>query len=120
MRITIHAVLFDLDGVLADSTDMVASVWRTWARERGLDAEEVVSVAHGRPTRELIGRLTPHLSSEEEARTIERIEVESSSAIKAIRGAVELLAATATAELGRRDVRNRGARAKSAGGHRGR
>jgi sugar-phosphatase len=93
MRITVRAVLFDLDGVLADSTDMVSEVWRTWAGERGLDPEEVVSVAHGRPTRELIRTFTPHLSSEEEARTIERIEVEAGAAIEAIPGAVELLRA---------------------------
>jgi sugar-phosphatase len=58
---TIHcsALLFDLDGVLVDSTPAVARVWRRWAQEHGFDPEEVVRRAHGRPSLTTIRKLLP-------------------------------------------------------------
>src|SRR5579863_737561 len=44
------AFLFDLDGVLIDSTPAVERVWRGWAIERGFDPDQVVASAHGRPS----------------------------------------------------------------------
>ena len=44
------AILFDLDGVLIDSTTSVSRVWRAWAVERGLDPDYVIHNIHGRPT----------------------------------------------------------------------
>ena len=40
-----RALLFDLDGVLIDSTPAVARVWRQWALERGFDPAKVVRTA---------------------------------------------------------------------------
>jgi len=31
-----QAILFDLDGVLVDSTASVARTWRTWASQHGI------------------------------------------------------------------------------------
>ena len=53
------ALLFDLDGVLIDSTPAVARVWSRWAVEHGLDPETVVRKAHGRPSRTTIRELLP-------------------------------------------------------------
>jgi sugar-phosphatase len=50
MEIACAAILFDMDGVLTDSTPAVARVWIRWARERGFDPEKVVRMAHGRPS----------------------------------------------------------------------
>ena len=47
-RFDCEAILFDLDGVLVDSTRSVERVWRTWAERHGLDAARVVGAAHGR------------------------------------------------------------------------
>ena len=44
------ALLFDMDGVLMNSTPAVARVWRQWAIEHGFDPEEVIARAHGRPS----------------------------------------------------------------------
>ncbi len=44
------ALLFDMDGVLIDSTPAVARVWRKWAIEHGFNPAEVISRAHGRPS----------------------------------------------------------------------
>jgi sugar-phosphatase len=44
------AFLFDLDGVLIDSTPAVARVWKQWAIEHGFDPEQVIRSAHGRPS----------------------------------------------------------------------
>jgi sugar-phosphatase len=49
-QITCAALLFDLDGVLINSTPAVARVWRQWAVEHGFDPDEVESRAHGRPS----------------------------------------------------------------------
>ena len=49
-EISCAALLFDLDGVLINSTPAVARVWSKWALERGFNPEEVVARAHGRPS----------------------------------------------------------------------
>ena len=45
MKIHCRGVLFDLDGVLVDSTPAVARVWTIWANKHGFVPEEVVRQA---------------------------------------------------------------------------
>ena len=44
-HIRCNAVLFDLDGVLVDSTAVVERQWRAWAQSRGLSVEDVAPAA---------------------------------------------------------------------------
>ncbi|MDQ3662104.1 MAG: HAD-IA family hydrolase [Actinomycetota bacterium] len=91
MRLSCKAVLFDLDGVLADSTAVVDRVWRLWAAERDLDGDALMSIAHGRPAAEVIAAIAPQLSAETEVRELERREADASDVLP-IAGAVGLLA----------------------------
>ncbi|MFD0662101.1 HAD family hydrolase [Thermocatellispora tengchongensis] len=59
MRFDVDAVLFDIDGTLVDSTGVVARTWRTWAEGRGLDAEEILRVCHGRRTEDTLALFLP-------------------------------------------------------------
>jgi len=86
------AILFDLDGVLVDSTRSVAHQWALWAAEHNLPAEEVVRVAHGRRTVETILLLAPHLDAAAETVRLEIREAEDTEALGRISGARELLA----------------------------
>jgi sugar-phosphatase len=67
-----RAILFDLDGVLIDSTPAVARVWHRWAIEHGFDPERVVKMAHGRPSRTTIRELLPNADVEVEDREEDR------------------------------------------------
>ena len=49
VEVQTRGILFDLDGVLVDSTPAVARCWSRWAVQYGFNAEEVVRQAHGRP-----------------------------------------------------------------------
>lgn len=84
------AILFDLDGVLLDSTRVVAEQYTRWAREHGLDPAEVMKVAHGVRTLEVVQRVAPHLDAVAETRKIEDREAVADG-IVAIPGAVALL-----------------------------
>jgi sugar-phosphatase len=84
------AILFDLDGVLLDSTRVVAQQYTRWAREHGLDPTLVIEAAHGVRTIEVIRRVAPHLDAEAETRKIEDREVASDEVVR-MPGAVELL-----------------------------
>ncbi|SPM36028.1 Beta-phosphoglucomutase or related phosphatase, HAD superfamily [Mycobacterium rhizamassiliense] len=54
-------ILFDIDGTLIDSTATVEQSWRTWAKEYGVDYEEVLKVCHGRRTEDTVARFVgPH------------------------------------------------------------
>ena len=90
---TVHcqALLFDMDGVLVDSTDAVARVWHKWAVEHGFDPERVVQAAHGRPSVMTVRDFLPHADAEAEDREVERREIEDLEGVVAIRGAVELV-----------------------------
>ena len=67
-RLECEAILFDLDGVLVDSTRSVERVWRAWAERHGLDAARVVEVAHGRRAVETVRLFAPHLDAEVDAK----------------------------------------------------
>lgn len=91
--INIHcsALLFDLDGVLIDSTPAVARVWHGWATAHGLDPETVVRMAHGRPSRTTIRELLPNADIEVEDREVERREMEDLDGVVLLPGARQLL-----------------------------
>jgi sugar-phosphatase len=88
-----RGVLFDLDGVLVDSTPAVARVWAGWAREHGLIPDEVVKKAHGRPSLTTIRELLPCADHDAENREVERREISDVDGVIPLPGAMELLGA---------------------------
>jgi sugar-phosphatase len=92
-RIHCRGVLFDMDGVLVDSTPAVARVWSGWAREHGFEPEAVVKQAHGRPSIATIRELLPHGDHHAEDREVERRELEDVEDVVALPGAAEILRA---------------------------
>ena len=79
-----RGVLFDMDGVLVDSTGAVARVWSVWAGKHGLDPETVVKIAHGRPSISTIRELLPRANHEAEDREVEHLEIEDLDGIVAL------------------------------------
>jgi len=86
------ALLFDLDGVLINSTPAVARVWRDWAIEHGFNPEEVVARAHGRPSLTTVGEYLPNSDHEAENREVERREIADLEGVVPLPGALDLLA----------------------------
>lgn len=87
------ALLFDLDGVLVDSTRSVDRQWRIWAREQGIDEEKVMAIAHGVRTIDVIRAVAPHLDAEAEVRKLESREAEDHDGVAVMPGAAELVRA---------------------------
>ena len=85
------AILFDLDGVLVDSTRAVDREWRLWAQRKGLDGDAIMAIAHGVRTVEVIQRVAPHLDAEVEARLIEDEEAGDQDGVLVMPGAADLL-----------------------------
>jgi sugar-phosphatase len=84
------AILFDLDGVLVDSTRAVDREWREWARRKGVDGDSVMAIAHGVRTIEVIRRVAPHLDADVEAWEIENEEANDQQGVHVMPGAVAL------------------------------
>jgi len=85
------AVLFDLDGVLVDSTASVTRSWGRWAVEYDVSAQ-ALQENHGQPAQALVERLLgPERVAAGLAR-IESIEVDDAAAVEAIPGARDLFA----------------------------
>jgi len=88
---TCSAILFDLDGVLVDSTRAVDREWRAWAARKGVDGDAIMAIAHGVRTVEVIRQVAPQLDAELEARLIESEEADDKEGVVAMPGAIELL-----------------------------
>jgi len=89
--ITCSALLFDLDGVLIDSTRAVNRVWKQWALEHGLNPHKVIQHAHGRPSIDTVREFLPGVDAERENRKVEAQEIRDVADIVAFEGAQELL-----------------------------
>lgn len=86
-----RALLFDLDGVLADSTRSVETHWRAWARKHALDPDALIAVVHGRRAIDTIRDVTPHLDAERELAALVEAEGGDTSDVTAAPGAAALL-----------------------------
>jgi sugar-phosphatase len=85
------AILFDLDGVLVDSTRSVERQWRAWARDHKIDAEKVMAIAHGVRAVEVIGAVAPHLDAEVEVGELESREAADRDGVVVMPGALDLI-----------------------------
>jgi mannitol-1-/sugar-/sorbitol-6-phosphatase len=91
IQIRCSALLFDLDGVLIDSTPAVARVWRRWALAHEFNPDEVLASAHGRPSINTVREYLPDADHEVENRIVERLEMEDLEGVVPLPGARELL-----------------------------
>lgn len=88
------ALLFDLDGVLVDSTVCVEHTWRQWARAHDLNGDAIVAMAHGRRAVETLQQAAPHLSEAQLASELAALvahEATTTVGVTDMPGATELL-----------------------------
>jgi len=90
------ALLFDLDGVLIDSSACIERNWRIWAEPHGIDVAEIMKVAHGVRSVETIRQVAPHLDAETEAARLTALEVLDTDGVVAMPGAYTLLSSLPT------------------------
>ena len=85
------AVLFDMDGTLVDSTQVVELAWEGWAVRHSIPFEDVLSFSHGRPTIATLDHFLPGRDHAEELEELSRFEETQTEGILAVPGAAELL-----------------------------
>jgi sugar-phosphatase len=85
------AILFDLDGVLVDSTRSVDRQWRIWAERKGVDGDKVIAIAHGVRAIEVIKYVAPQLDPEAEVRELEQCEADDRDGVSFMPGAADLV-----------------------------
>jgi mannitol-1-/sugar-/sorbitol-6-phosphatase len=93
-QITCKALLFDMDGVLVDSTPAVARVWARWAQKHHINPDYAVVAAHGRTSLTSIQELLPHADPAvhlAENDWMEQAEIEDVDDVVALPAAQELL-----------------------------
>jgi mannitol-1-/sugar-/sorbitol-6-phosphatase len=91
--VTCQALLFDLDGVLVDSTTCIEDTWRVWAAQHRLDVAVVLGVAHGRRAAETVRIVAPHLDAEAESAVLAAQEARATTGVSEARGAAALVSA---------------------------
>src|ERR1700749_3071756 len=85
------AVLFDMDGTLVDSAQVVELAWGWWAARHSLSLEDVLSFSHGRPTIATLEYFLPGRNHSEELEELSRFEETQREGILAVPGAAEVL-----------------------------
>ena len=93
MPLLASGLLFDLDGVLADSTRSVVRAWSAWARRVGLEPDELIPKVHGRRAIETIRAVRPELDAEAELATLVADETTDNHDTDEIPGARALVSA---------------------------
>lgn len=85
------ALLCDLDGTLIDSKASVIAAFSWWAELRGLPADVVDRIPHGRTSTDAAAMLAPELDAVREGELLDRRQAEVTAGVTALPGARELL-----------------------------
>ncbi len=91
-HVEVAALLFDIDGTLVDSTPAVERTWRAWAARRGLDAEAILAVCHGRRSEDTIADFLPVAERPNAVAELEGLEFEDVADVVALPATKDLLA----------------------------
>ena len=91
VSVTCKAVLFDMDGTLVDSTQVVELAWGGWAVRHNIPLEDVLLFSHGRPTIATLEHFLPGRDHSEELEELSRFEETQTEGIVAVPGAAEIL-----------------------------
>src|SRR5579864_5733344 len=91
VEISCDGLLFDLDGILVDSDAAISRVWTKWALAHGFDPQEMVRLAHGRPSLDTVRELMPDGDFERENEIILQGEIDDTEGVVAMPGARDLL-----------------------------
>ncbi|WP_062263711.1 HAD-IA family hydrolase [Endozoicomonas arenosclerae] len=84
-------IIFDMDGTLVDSTEVVEKAWRVWANNNDVEAAGILAVAHGRPAEDVIREVKPQLDIDKEVADLEAFELQNADSVKPIPGSIEFL-----------------------------
>lgn len=93
MNIECEAVLFDLDGVLVDSSLCIRRHWQVWADRHGLDIQQIMQVAHGLRSGDTMRLVAPYLDIEAEEKQYMAMEETDHEGVTVIAGAHRILTA---------------------------
>jgi sugar-phosphatase len=93
MSLFASAILFDLDGVLADSTPSVVRAWSAWAHRVGLAPDWLLPQVHGRRAIDTIRAVRPELDADSELAAIVADETTDNADVVEIPGARTLVTA---------------------------
>ncbi|MEY9860443.1 sugar-phosphatase [Catenulispora sp. GAS73] len=95
-RLTVAAVLFDMDGTLVDSDAAVDRSWLAWSREYSVDPALPLAIAPGHPAADTVAKILldadPATIAEAAARQL-ALEYDDLADVAATDGAHELIAA---------------------------
>jgi sugar-phosphatase len=81
------AIIFDLDGVLANSIAILEESWAIWCAEKGLNFATVMNIAHGRRKSEILATVVPYLDPLPEIARIKQLEDDRVALVKGVSGA---------------------------------
>jgi sugar-phosphatase len=79
-----RAMVFDMDGTLVDSTQVVEFAWRWWVVRHNIAFEDVMSFSHGRPTITTLEHFLPGQDQSEELDELSRFEETQTEGILAV------------------------------------
>ncbi|MQA34231.1 HAD-IA family hydrolase [Modestobacter roseus] len=86
-----RGLLFDNDGVLVDSEVSVVTSWRRWAKDLGLDPDEVMAAVPGRRAADTVALFVPADDVAGAVAEITRLELEGAADTVAVPGVLDLL-----------------------------
>jgi len=90
-NILCKALLFDMDGVLVDSTGAIERSWQKWGKFHNLDLQKLMKLIHGRPAMDTIKSIAPYLDAKKEWETLIRQELKDIDGLSSYFGVTSLL-----------------------------
>ncbi len=94
MDLSFKGLLFDLDGTLVDSSEVITRAWEAFALKYKIDVDIILPTVQGKPTNEAIKALRPDASDDEiyhDTKWLEAMEAQDTAGVIALPGSAELL-----------------------------